>query len=110
VDLLACHGPLWQQPSTAPDLTDPAQFFEVTHPFHPLFGKVFALVDRRRTLGEDRAFHDDDAGTVDTRCGRSVRAANCPPRFGQSSRSVSKIRVSNRAQLMRAGRTSRWSR
>ncbi|WP_420893180.1 DUF5372 family protein, partial [Roseateles saccharophilus] len=28
------------------------QFFEVTHPFHPMFGKVFALVDRRHTWGE----------------------------------------------------------
>jgi hypothetical protein len=32
----------------------------VTHPFHPLFGRQFAFVARRRNWGEDRVyFHDE---------------------------------------------------
>jgi hypothetical protein len=31
---------------------------------HPLLGKVFALVDRRRTWGEDRVYYHDEAGKL----------------------------------------------
>ena len=31
----------------------------MTHPFHPLCGNEFELVDRRRTWGEDRVYYQD---------------------------------------------------
>lgn len=31
----------------------------VTHPFHPLRGREFELVDRRTTWGEDRVYYKD---------------------------------------------------
>ena len=33
-----------------------AQTFRVTHPFHPLRGRTFPLVDCRQTWGEDRVY------------------------------------------------------
>ena len=32
----------------------------MTHPFHPLSGHEFGLVDRRRTWGEDRVYYLDE--------------------------------------------------
>ena len=40
------------------------QFVRVTHPFHPLHGREFALVDWRQTWGEDRVYYLDEAGTL----------------------------------------------
>jgi hypothetical protein len=34
----------------------------VTHPFHPLCGRVFTLLDYRQTWGEDRVYVHDDGG------------------------------------------------
>ena len=34
----------------------------MTHPFHPFFGRVFALLDYRQTWGEDRVYVHDDEG------------------------------------------------
>ncbi|MCB1873320.1 MAG: hypothetical protein KDI49_15190 [Gammaproteobacteria bacterium] len=45
-----------QKHSTARDTASEAQFFRVTHPFHPLLGREFTLVDRRTTWGEDRVY------------------------------------------------------
>jgi hypothetical protein len=36
----------------------------VTHPFHPLFGKEFTLIDRRLTWGEDRVYYHDETGQL----------------------------------------------
>ena len=32
----------------------------MTHPFHPLFGRCFELVDQRRTWGADRVYYYDE--------------------------------------------------
>jgi hypothetical protein len=40
------------------------RFFCVTHPFHPLTGRVFELVAVRQTWGECRVFYYDDTGTL----------------------------------------------
>ena len=34
--------------------------FRVIHPFHPLLGQEFVLVDRRVTWGEDRVYFVDE--------------------------------------------------
>jgi hypothetical protein len=36
----------------------------VTHPFHPLCGREFPLVDRRRVWGEDRLFFYEPEGVL----------------------------------------------
>jgi hypothetical protein len=38
--------------------------FRVTHPFHPLCGREFELVDRRSTWGEDRVYYHDETGRL----------------------------------------------
>lgn len=41
-----------------------AETFQVTHPFHPLSGKVFELVTHRCNWGEERVYYHDEAGTL----------------------------------------------
>jgi len=36
----------------------------VTHPFHPLFGRQFEFVARRRNWGEDRVYYHDERGEL----------------------------------------------
>jgi hypothetical protein len=95
---MAARSVPWQQPSTAHDLPDPPQFFEVTHPFHPLFGKVFALVDRRRTWGEDRVYYHDDAGKL-CRLNAQWTSAAEVDLFVLTSAGRSSLRVSDLLQL-----------
>uniref|UniRef100_UPI0028C3DE11 DUF5372 family protein n=1 Tax=Pseudoxanthomonas sp. TaxID=1871049 RepID=UPI0028C3DE11 len=40
------------------------QVFRVTHPFHPLFGREFVLIERRNAWGEERVYFHDDTGRV----------------------------------------------
>ena len=36
----------------------------MTHPFHPLFGRRFEFVARRRNWGEDRVYYHDERGEL----------------------------------------------
>ena len=36
----------------------------MTHPFHPLSGREFELVSRRRNWGEDRVYYHDERGEL----------------------------------------------
>jgi len=40
------------------------QLVEITHPFHPLFGRRFELVSVRQTWGEYRVYFHDDKGQL----------------------------------------------
>jgi hypothetical protein len=40
--------------------------FRVTHPFHPLFGRQFAVATCRQNWGEDRVYFLDDLGGLDS--------------------------------------------
>src|SRR4029077_12874053 len=46
----------WKELSTAGDAHAAPQVVRVTHPFHPLFGRSFELLTRRKAWGEDRVF------------------------------------------------------
>jgi hypothetical protein len=35
------------------------QKFQITHPFHPLHGRQYELIDMRCTWGEDRVYYYD---------------------------------------------------
>jgi hypothetical protein len=54
----------WRELSIAPPAGGEAQTFRVTHPFHPLHGRTFQLVDCRQTWGEDRVYFHDDSGQL----------------------------------------------
>ncbi len=47
-------------PSTAVDRHDPTARFQITHPFHPLTGREFAVVTWRHNWSEDRVYFLDD--------------------------------------------------
>ncbi len=56
---------LSQKPSTTTDATGDEQFVTITHPFHPLYGRRFALISVRQAWGEYRVyFHDDDGNLI----------------------------------------------
>src|SRR4030095_12555638 len=54
----------WREQSIAPLAGGEAETFRVTHPFHPLRGRTFQLVDCRQTWGEDRVYFYDDSGRL----------------------------------------------
>ncbi|MEX4005471.1 DUF5372 family protein [Paraburkholderia sp. EG285A] len=79
-------------------MTDEAQVFRVTHPFHPLYGREFALVDRRNTWGEDRVYFHDDAGDL-KRMPAAWTSAAAPNAFEMVSAGRSHFRIEDLLQL-----------
>ena len=51
----------WPRQSTTPILDITERTFRVTHPFHPLRGRQFDLVNYTLCWGEPRAYFHDDA-------------------------------------------------
>ncbi|MCF7996063.1 MAG: Y4bD/Y4pK family protein, partial [Chromatiaceae bacterium] len=52
---IGASGPrVWTQPSNAPDAKAERRRFRVTHPFHPLRGREYDLIDYRHFWSEDR--------------------------------------------------------
>jgi hypothetical protein len=45
--------------STTSDRTHSPQLFHIIHPFHPLYGETFELVQIRSNWGEERAYYVD---------------------------------------------------
>lgn len=70
----------------------------MTHPFHPLRGQRFALVDRRRTWGEERVYYHDAAGQLHRICVQWTSLAEVDA-FVQTSAGRSSLRVSDLLQL-----------
>ncbi len=54
----------WSEPSTTPLCKGEAETFQITHPFHPLYGKSYTLVTYRHTWGEDRVYYHDESGKL----------------------------------------------
>jgi len=75
------------------------QFFRVTHPFHPLYGREFRLVDRRNTWGEDRVYFHDQAGVL-RRLPTAWTNAAAPNPFDAVSAGRSAFRVDDLLQLV----------
>jgi hypothetical protein len=50
--------------SIAPDGFSAHQRFQVTHPFHPLFGREFEAVTVRHNWGENRVYYHDEHGRL----------------------------------------------
>jgi hypothetical protein len=45
--------------STTFDRNHSPQIFHITHPFHPLYGQAFELIQTRVNWGEERAYYVD---------------------------------------------------
>lgn len=69
----------------------------VTHPFHPLHGREFELVDRRRTWGEDRIYYYDRGALK--RMPAAWTSAATPDRFVAVSAGRSLFRVADLIEL-----------
>ena len=50
--------------SNAPDVAAERRSFRITHPFHPLFGHEFDLVNVTHCWGDDRVFYVDENDQV----------------------------------------------
>jgi hypothetical protein len=81
-------------------LNGEAETFEVTHPFHPLNGKVFALVKCHRNWGEERVYYQDEAGEPRTLPLAWTSLAQIDP-FVSISAGRSVFRVSDLLELAR---------
>ena len=75
------------------------QLFEITHPFHPLLGKVYELADRRRTWGEDRVYYHDDDGKLRGMKAQWTSVADADP-FVSVSAGRSSLHVRDLLQLV----------
>ena len=63
-DSATVHARLWRCRSTTQDEAREKQLFRVTHPFHPLFGHKFELIEYRRAWGENRVYFLDLSGQL----------------------------------------------
>ena len=70
----------------------------MTHPFHPLFGQKFALVDRRLTWGEDRVYYYDKSGQL-RRMPASWTSIGAPNLFAAMSAGRSHFRTDDLLRL-----------
>src|SRR3569833_547907 len=87
-----------QKQSTARDPQDRVEFFRVTHPFHPLFGREFSLVDLRNTWGEDRVYFHDATGEL-RRLPTAWTSVTTPSAFETVSAGRSHFRTTDLLQL-----------
>ena len=46
----------WSEQSTALDRRSGHEYFRVRHPYHPLFGREFQIIDWRPNWTEDRVY------------------------------------------------------
>ena len=65
--------------STTPHDNGAKKHFRVTHPFHPLFGKEFELVEYRNNWGEDRMYFFNTKGEVQSIPAGCTNAAGIDP-------------------------------
>ncbi|WP_291993194.1 DUF5372 family protein [Candidatus Accumulibacter sp. ACC003] len=91
-------SPSNEQP-TARDAVDGQEVFQVTHPFHPLFGREFVLIERRNAWGEERVYFHDDSGRV-RRLTAAWTNAVAPDPFERVSAGRSHFRVDHLLHLV----------
>ncbi|WP_159907969.1 DUF5372 family protein [Caballeronia humi] len=75
------------------------QLVSVTHPFHPLRGQEFVLLERRSTWGEERVYFHDDAGRL-RRLPASWTSVAAPNAFEVLSAGRSAFRVEDLLHLV----------
>ena len=73
------HRKHWIASSTTPHDNSAKKHFRVTHPFHPLFGQEFELVEYRNNWGEDRVYFFNTKGEVRSIPAGCTNAAGVDP-------------------------------
>jgi hypothetical protein len=96
----------WRQLSNAPNANDERRCFQVTHPFHPLLGREYDLIDYRHGWGEDRVFYVDETDTVRSLPARWTSAVADDP-FVVVSAGRSHFRVVDLVELAKLTRRGR---
>ena len=86
-----------EQP-TAHDAVDQQEVFRIIHPFHPLFGREFVLIERRSAWGEERVYFHDDTGRL-RRLTATWTSAVAPGRFETVSAGRSHFRIDDLLHL-----------
>lgn len=94
----APHTRSQKQPTT-PDPIDGQQVLRITHPFHPLFGREFVLVERRCAWGEERVYFYDETGRL-RRLAATWTTAVAPTPFEAVSAGRSHFRIVDLLQLV----------
>ena len=54
----------WPEPSTAPETGQALRRFRITHPFHPLRGREFELIQIKLCWGIDRVYYTGEDGAL----------------------------------------------
>jgi hypothetical protein len=85
---------------TTADARGEPQTFEVTHPYHPLYGQRFELVIVRHNWGEARAYYHDEKGALSSLSLEWTDLAPVEP-FVQMSAGRSLFRVTDLLELSR---------
>jgi len=92
--------------SSAPDAETARRSFQVTHPFHPLFGREFDLINYTHCWGEDRVFYVDETDQVCSLPARWTSAVADDP-FVVLAAGRSRFRVADLVELMKLIRAGR---
>ena len=87
-------------PSIASQSNCQARTFKITHPFHPLHGKTFTLLDCRHRYGEYRACYRDKKGNLSSFPARWTSAVPVEP-FVLVSNGRSPFRITDLLELSR---------
>ncbi|MEX3953668.1 DUF5372 family protein [Paraburkholderia sp. EG287B] len=90
---------LSHRPSTARDPISDTQLVRVTHPFHPLRGQEFVLLERRCAWGEERVYFHDVSGRL-RRLPASWTSVSAPDPFEVLSEGRSTFRVEDLLHLV----------
>ena len=69
----------WTTSSTTPHGESAERYFRITHPFHPLFGQEFELLEYRNNWGEDRVYYFDAKGQMQAILANCTNAAGVDP-------------------------------
>lgn len=91
---------LWNKQSTTPEWDDEAHTFQVTHCFHPQYGKRFEIVTCHHNWGEARVFYHNEAGEL---CSLPLSWTNLAPvdPFVQISAGRAAFRINDLLEMVR---------
>ncbi|MBY0462286.1 MAG: Y4bD/Y4pK family protein [Alphaproteobacteria bacterium] len=91
---------MWQQFTTAPDSKNEAEkTFQVVHPFHPLYGQEYKLIDVRHLWGLKRVYYYEDGHASPKSLPLSWTSLQLPDSFVICAQERSPFRVQDLIEL-----------
>jgi hypothetical protein len=90
----------WIKPTTTSFPHGEEETFQVTHPFHPLFGKTYSILQCQHNWQEKRVYYQNEAGAL---CSLPLEWTNLAPidPFVQISAGRATFRVADLLELSR---------